>query len=72
MKKGDANYWGQILSAYCDPSVTLDFPTPTEPASSLTDFPEITFLAPCAQSALGYALRTMVRGYPTKYLVSPS
>ncbi|KAL1842256.1 hypothetical protein VTJ49DRAFT_5734 [Mycothermus thermophilus] len=48
-----------IMSAYCNPSLTLDFPTPTEVQSYITDFPEISYLAPCAQSAIMYGVRTM-------------
>lgn len=46
----------QVLTAYCDPSKTVDFPTPTAVSAFITDIPEFDYLAPCAKSALGYAV----------------
>lgn len=47
---------GQVLSAYCDPSATLSFPSPTAVTAYITDLAEFDYLAPCAQSALSYAV----------------
>ncbi|KAK4237251.1 hypothetical protein C8A03DRAFT_34820 [Achaetomium macrosporum] len=48
-----------VLSAYCDPDATVNFPTPTAVTDYITDVPEFEYLAPCAQSALKYAVGTM-------------
>lgn len=47
----------QVLSAYCDPDATLTFSTPTAVSAYITELAEIKYLAPCAQSALMYAVR---------------
>lgn len=51
---------GQVLSAYCDPSATVSFPSPTAVSAYITDLPEFDYLAPCAQSALKYAVGYVV------------
>ncbi|KAK4145278.1 uncharacterized protein C8A04DRAFT_27038 [Dichotomopilus funicola] len=48
-----------VLTAYCDPSKTVKFATPTAVSVFITDIPEFDYLAPCAKSALGYAVETM-------------
>ncbi|KAK3899374.1 hypothetical protein C8A05DRAFT_37015 [Staphylotrichum tortipilum] len=48
-----------VLSAYCNPSATISFPSPTAVSAYITDLPEFDYLAPCAQSALKYAVGTM-------------
>ncbi|KAL2150846.1 hypothetical protein VTH82DRAFT_7409 [Thermothelomyces myriococcoides] len=49
----------RVLSAYCNPSKTFTFSTPTAVSVYITDIPEFEYLAPCARSALGYAVGTM-------------
>jgi hypothetical protein len=46
-----------VLSAYCDPALTVSFATPTAVTAYITEVPEYEYLAPCAQSALYYAFR---------------
>ncbi|KAK4034595.1 hypothetical protein C8A01DRAFT_38951 [Parachaetomium inaequale] len=48
-----------VLSAYCDPAATISFATPTAVTAYITDIPEFEYLAPCAQSAIRYAVGTM-------------
>ncbi|KAK4461828.1 hypothetical protein QBC42DRAFT_226491 [Cladorrhinum samala] len=48
-----------VLSAYCNQATPAAFPTPTAVSAYITDFPEVDILAPCAQSALKYAVGTM-------------
>ncbi|KAL2136444.1 hypothetical protein VTI74DRAFT_3677 [Chaetomium olivicolor] len=45
-----------VLSAYCNPDSTFSFATPTAVSDYITDIPEFSYLAPCAQSALKYAI----------------
>lgn len=51
-----------VYSAYCTPDEDFDLPTPTTNIMSqmVTDRPEVNILARCAQSALSYAVATMV------------
>lgn len=50
-----------MLSAYCSQDKLLEFPQPSIPVTQyITDVPEVAALAPCAFSALGYAVRAMV------------
>lgn len=46
----------QMLSLYCDPSATVNFATPTAVTALITELPEVGYLAPCASSALKYAV----------------
>ena len=46
----------KVLSAYCNQATPAAFPTPTAVSAYITDFPEVDILAPCAQSALKYAV----------------
>lgn len=47
-----------VLSAYCNQETTLTFPTPVTPVNAyITEVAEIAVLAPCAASALGYAIK---------------
>ncbi|KAL2016312.1 hypothetical protein VTK56DRAFT_3883 [Thermocarpiscus australiensis] len=48
-----------VLSAYCNPDLSVAFPTPTAVSVYITDIPEVEYLAPCAKSALTYAVGTM-------------
>ncbi|KAM7195241.1 hypothetical protein V8F20_007617 [Naviculisporaceae sp. PSN 640] len=49
-----------VLSAYCDQDGTYSFPEPATPVSIyITDIPELDFLAPCAASAVSYAVNTL-------------
>jgi hypothetical protein len=47
----------QVLSAYCDPALTVSFATPTAVTAYITEVPEFEYLAPCARDALSYAFR---------------
>jgi hypothetical protein len=46
----------QVFNAYCDPAATISFATPTAVTAYITDIPEFEYLAPCAQSAISYAI----------------
>lgn len=46
----------QVLSAYCNPDAVVSFSTPTAVSAYITDIPEFDYLAPCAKSALRYAV----------------
>ncbi len=49
-----------VLSAYCNQATTVTFPSPTiEVRQYITDIPEIGYLAPCASSAVAYAVMSM-------------
>ncbi|KAK3503687.1 hypothetical protein B0T13DRAFT_522577 [Neurospora crassa] len=51
-----------VLSAYCSQDKLPEFPQPSVPVTQyITDVPEVAALAPCAFSALGYAVREMGR-----------
>lgn len=52
----------QVLSAYCNQEEPLPtFPPPSVLVTQyITDFPEISYLAPCAASALSYAILYVV------------
>ncbi|EGO54432.1 hypothetical protein NEUTE1DRAFT_103879 [Neurospora tetrasperma FGSC 2508] len=53
---------GTVLSAYCSQDKLPEFPQPSVPVTQyITDVPEVAALAPCAFSALGYAIREMGR-----------
>jgi hypothetical protein len=49
-----------VLSAYCNPGATVAFYTPSAVSAYITDLPEYDYLAPCAQSALRYAVGYVV------------
>ncbi|KAK4190829.1 hypothetical protein QBC35DRAFT_460791 [Podospora australis] len=48
-----------VLNAYCNQATTAAFPAPTAVSVYLTDIPEVDYLAPCAKSALRYAMSSM-------------
>lgn len=49
-----------VLSGYCDQDNLPSFPKPATPVEFyITDIPEFTYLAPCAASAVSYAVNTM-------------
>ncbi|KAM7224059.1 hypothetical protein V8F06_000532 [Rhypophila decipiens] len=49
-----------VLSAYCNQDESFSFPGPATPVSVyITDIPEFEFLAPCAASAVSYAMNSM-------------
>ncbi|KAK3401953.1 hypothetical protein B0T20DRAFT_127111 [Sordaria brevicollis] len=51
-----------VLSAYCSQDKLPDFPQPSISVTQyITDVPEVAALAPCARSALGYAVKSMGR-----------
>ncbi|KAK4166352.1 hypothetical protein QBC43DRAFT_16546 [Cladorrhinum sp. PSN259] len=47
------------LGAYCNQASVVTFPTPTAVSAYITDFPAIDNLAPCAKTALKYAVGTL-------------
>ncbi|KAJ4293857.1 hypothetical protein N0V88_005371 [Collariella sp. IMI 366227] len=55
-----------VLSAYCNPDSTFTFATPTAVSTHITEIPEFSYMAPCAQSALYYAIGTMSSRCPTQ------
>ncbi|KAK4232542.1 hypothetical protein QBC38DRAFT_351974 [Podospora fimiseda] len=48
-----------VLSAYCNQASVVAFPTPTAVSAYITDIPEVDNLAPCAKTALRYAVNTL-------------
>ncbi|EAQ85019.1 hypothetical protein CHGG_09033 [Chaetomium globosum CBS 148.51] len=48
-----------VFKAYCDPSLTVSFPSPTAVSVYITDIPEYDYLAPCAKSAIKYGVGTV-------------
>ncbi|KAK3998371.1 hypothetical protein QBC44DRAFT_3592 [Cladorrhinum sp. PSN332] len=48
-----------VLSAYCNQASAVAFPTPTAVSVYITDIPEVDNLAPCAKTALRYAVNTL-------------
>ncbi|KAM7184547.1 hypothetical protein V8F33_012924 [Rhypophila sp. PSN 637] len=49
-----------VLSAYCNQDESFSFPGPATPVEVyITDIPEFEFLAPCAASAVSYAVNSM-------------
>ncbi|KAK4179410.1 hypothetical protein QBC36DRAFT_322585 [Triangularia setosa] len=46
-----------VLSAYCNQATPVSFPSPTGVSVAITDIAEMDLLAPCAKTALGYAVR---------------
>ncbi|KAK3316298.1 hypothetical protein B0H66DRAFT_290483 [Apodospora peruviana] len=49
-----------VLTAYCNQDKIPSFPTPATPVSAyITDIPEFSYLAPCAASAVSYAINSM-------------
>ncbi|KAK3948076.1 hypothetical protein QBC32DRAFT_352523 [Pseudoneurospora amorphoporcata] len=52
-----------VLSAYCSQDKLPEFPKPSISVTQyITDVPEVGALAPCAFTALGYAVKEMGRG----------
>jgi hypothetical protein len=47
----------QIFNAYCDPTLSVSFPSPTAVSVYITDIPEFDYLAPCAKSAIRYGVQ---------------
>ena len=47
-----------MLNQYCNPSTTINFPTPTTNIVKdyITDLPAFSYLAKCAQYGLSYAV----------------
>ncbi|KAK0672005.1 hypothetical protein QBC41DRAFT_38250 [Cercophora samala] len=48
-----------VLSAYCNQATPVSFPSPTAVSVAITDIAEMDLLAPCARSALSYAVRDL-------------
>ncbi|KAF9870906.1 hypothetical protein CkaCkLH20_11578 [Colletotrichum karsti] len=50
-----------VLSQYCTPEATVNFPTPTANVVTqyATDIPAFSNMAPCAQSGVSYAISSM-------------
>ncbi|EXF82137.1 hypothetical protein CFIO01_00651 [Colletotrichum fioriniae PJ7] len=50
-----------VISQYCNPDVTVNFPTPTANIVTkyATDIAEFANMAPCAQSGVSYAISSM-------------
>ncbi|VBB80131.1 Putative protein of unknown function [Podospora comata] len=54
-----------VLSAYCNQATPVSFPSPTAVSVAITDIAEMDLLAPCARSALSYAVRDLRGKCPT-------
>ncbi|KAK0742319.1 hypothetical protein B0T21DRAFT_449013 [Apiosordaria backusii] len=54
-----------VLSAYCNQATPVSFPSPTGVSVAITDIAEMDLLAPCAKTALGYAVREQRGKCPT-------
>ncbi|KAH8888587.1 hypothetical protein GQ53DRAFT_783686 [Thozetella sp. PMI_491] len=53
-----------VYSAYCNQNNMPTFPTPATPVTQYpTDIPELSYLAPCAASAISYAVQSMTYNF---------
>ncbi|KAH6842919.1 hypothetical protein B0I37DRAFT_418063 [Chaetomium sp. MPI-CAGE-AT-0009] len=48
-----------VFNAYCDPILSVSFPSPTAVSVYITDIPEYEYLPACAKSAIRYGVGTM-------------
>lgn len=66
----DADVWSasKVMDQYCDPDATVTFSTPTTNIVNayITELSELSYLAPCAQAGVSYAVMGAVSLQPVQ------